>query len=261
VTRVIKADSSQRSGKVLRFDGQPSARAVESAPSEADTPSEDPARKAGRLPRSASTLADQDRIARLELEAKTLAQQLDELMARSETLQAQAHEQGRAEGARQTGEDTARREALLRRALAECVAAFTTKTGEVEALALQLARSALHRIAGLEEVGCDLLCQTIRHQVARFASDRPATLRVARADFPTLAEDPAWEDEWPQLRIVADRKLVAGDCKLSLELGEVDIGLGGQLERLGDYFDGLAAEFHAPSLTPIPANSGKGITS
>lgn len=140
---------------------------------------------------------------------------------------------------------------LLARTMQAATVSFAENIAQVELLALQLAKAALGRVIGDTDSRHVLLQQLIAFQIERFSQDQPTCLRVAQADFPDAAALARIASDWPDLNLTIDSKLAPGECLISLELGEVEIGLPGQAERMGAYFTSLIAEREAP----VPAAS------
>jgi flagellar biosynthesis/type III secretory pathway protein FliH len=236
VSRVIK---SALSGHVVRFTGHSAeTRAAdlrllqdgqaESAP--VSSPEEDAVRVL------------QEVLMRSERETELLQRELEEAVSRFENQEAEAFERGRREGLQQSDEESTLRLNLLRQALETANANFAGNAAQVETLALQIASAALSRILGDCAERESMMQQLIAYQIERFAQERPTCLRVSRADFRDATILAQIAGDFPELELIADRKLAPGECLLGLELGEVDIGLTGQAQRMEAFFRSLVAE-------------------
>lgn len=184
----------------------------------------------------------QEKLAKAEGETRALEQELEQLATRTEALQTEAYERGRKEGAAETSEEAVERRESLVAAISAASADFAARSAEVELLALSLAKAALVNICGQEDVRGELLRHTIRHQNRRFADEATGRVRLSPSDIGSKADAEALASEFPELDIVADQRLSPGDCHISLALGEADIGITGQIERLASYFDELAKD-------------------
>lgn len=248
MSRILKSGKGGPGQSVQPFATRPPSPAAASVPQEPAR--NDSARPAPTQPSSPGADANgatqqghaalQAKLRQAEQEAERLGKELEDLSARTETLQNEAFEKGRKEGLQQSGEDSSQRLALLEKGLAAAVRESERKSAEAETLALQVAKVALTRILGDEAHFAQLLPQAIRHQLDRFRNSKPMAVRVSRADFPDADAVAALAAEFPQLRVSVEKDFGPGTCQLSLELGEVEIGLPGQVERLGARLDDMA---------------------
>lgn len=221
---------------------QSAARPAQPAPAQASV--DDTALKAAKA-----------RLAQLEMEVEKQERQLEELTARSEALQAEAFEKGRLEGLRKSDESAGKRLTMLEQALQAVSNQQVQSHAQTEIVALQIAKAALGRMIGDPAQREGLLQQLIRHQIDHFAASKPSVLRVSPEDFPDASAFAEISAKWPDLSVVREKALKAGECQLTLELGEVEIGLPGQVARMSAFFDQLTEE---QTVAPARARSLSG---
>ncbi len=167
-----------------------------------------------------------------------IAQMEDEAGDREEA----AFERGRQDGLDHAAGEEARRLELLGNALDKLQKDNGKFLADCELLALQLARTALGRIFGDEELNAGLVSATLAHHVASLQRDMLRQLRVSPRDFRRDDDLAALASRFPSLAVIVDETLGSGECVADLKLGTLDAGLAGQWQRLTEFFDRLAAE-------------------
>jgi type III secretion protein L len=114
------------------------------------------------------------------------------------------------------------------------------RLADCELLALQLARVALARILGERESYTDLVSAALGRQLAQLKRDLAVGARVSPLDFADPQSLAALAEAHAGIAVITDPDLAAGECVLDLKLGELDLGIPGQWQRLTGYFDELA---------------------
>lgn len=185
---------------------------------------------------------DAERLLSLQQQVTDLEKRLADKTARMQTREAEAHEKGRQEGLSQSEQFARERLEALEAALGSASATFAAVSGIAEVLALNLADAAIGKLLGPRADTGTFVPDSIKYQLDRFAGQHPVGLRVSPLDFPGTGDLEALTVLHPGITLVADPALGAGECRIALELGEVDIGLPGQLERLRESFAGWAQD-------------------
>lgn len=153
-----------------------------------------------------------------------------------------AFERGRQDGLDHAAGEETRRLELLGNALDKLQKDNGKFLADCELLALQLARTALARIFGDEQLNAGLVTATLAHHIVSLQRDMLLQLRVSPRDFRRDDDLAALASRFPGLAVIADETLGSGECVADLKLGTLDVGLAGQWRRLSEFFDLLAAE-------------------
>ena len=164
--------------------------------------------------------APDPRLAVMEAEIERLKAALEtQKRAAAEAIEA-AREEGRAAAVA----DDARRTKLVERALGEARQAWDTRLGELDILAVKLARAALAKIFGQDADRAEQVAQTVAHHLQGLAADAVIGVRVSAEDFPgdALAALGARLDV-ARSRLVVDPDLGPGGCQIDLTLGAIDV--------------------------------------
>lgn len=105
---------------------------------------------------------------------------------------------------------------------------FAAVEAEVVKLSLAIAGRVLHRETKLDPL---LLAGVVRVALAKIAEDSASVLRVPKADLEAWrAMIPAAQH--PELQLVGDEVLQAGECVLDTNVGRVELGIGAQLQEI-----------------------------
>lgn len=181
--------------------------------------------------------AEQSRIAALAAEVDALKRDLaesDAAIAGHAKAVEDAFLAGEAAGreAGQAQAETRRDLALasLERGVAEAVSRFTADLEALERLAGLLATEGLAKVLGGEQGYADLVRTTLAHHLTALGNASVVRVEVCPADFPDPAEFEALAAAVgsPGLEILANSDLAAGDCRIKLRLGAVEVGIGQQ---------------------------------
>ena len=150
------------------------------------------------------TVAPDPRLAELEAEIA----RLEAALVSHKREAARAIEAARAEG----------------RGLADARAAWDKRLEELELLAVTLARAALGKMFGESSDLGELVTRTVAHHVAGLAADSVVGVRVSAADFPGDALDTlSARIDVARTRLAIDPDLDAGECRIDLKLGAIDV--------------------------------------
>lgn len=172
-------------------------------------------------------------VAQAEITQKT--QEVDRLSAAVAAARSEGRAQGLIEGA-QAAED--RSEALLRvmtDAAATSVTLLGKRLDELQEVVGDLAAVALERIVGDVSSRQSLVVDTVRRAVGALFVGSVVAVEVSREDFPDAVTLQAVLPQGCEAHSLDS--LPSGGCRLRLRLGEVDLGLHGQVARLRALLD------------------------
>ncbi|HEX4695797.1 hypothetical protein [Sphingomonas sp.] len=162
------------------------------------------------------TLTVDPRIAELETEVARLQAELaDERRAAAEAI-AVARLAGRGDAAA----DDEGRTAAVERGLGDALAAWTDRLAEIDRLAVMLARTALAKVFGDDDDRADRVARTIAHHLGRLGEQAVIGVRVSAADF---ADEQLAALDSARGRVATDAVLAAGECRIDLKLGAIDV--------------------------------------
>lgn len=185
---------------------------------------------------------------RAELEA-VIAELRDRLAAAEDSADARedaAFERGRREGEDLATGETEKRLELLRKGVEAVHLAHAERMAEYELLALQLAQTALQRLFGDHDLRPALVERTIGRTLATTKRELVLGIKVSPRDFRSEDELQTLAGQFAGLEVAHDETLGAGDCRVDLRLGTIDLGLPGQWARLSALFEQLAGAELAP---------------
>lgn len=191
------------------------------------------------LPGADETAVDDYR-SELEATIADLRQRLADAASDADEREDAAFERGRREGEDLATSEADKRLELLAAGIDAVLRAHEGRIAEYELLALQLARAALARVFGDEELQAQLVTQTVSRHVAALKRELVLGLRVSPRDFRSSEELAELAGRFSGLEIAQDETLDAGGCVLDLRLGVLDLGLRGQWQRLTAFFEQLA---------------------
>lgn len=254
MTGVLKSAATGPVEAAQPFTGQTvptSARQpVESATSESLV-----AKRQQKMWDSAPSSIELAKIAELQEQIQQLKKKLAEQSSNQAKYEEEAFEKGKQAGVGENENGANKRLEALTEALERATKEFAGKKGEVEVLSLQLAQAALEKLIAPDFIDSSFLKGSIAYQLERFAEQNPTKLRVSPIDFPDTAILDDLVAGKPGLALALDPTLKAGDCRIALELGEVDIGLPGQLGRLREMFEAWSESYAVHCAKRQPAGS------
>lgn len=191
------------------------------------------------------------RLAAAEAEIERLQAALadgEDEAARLRAAAAEAFEEGREQGlvdGRKIGEE--RRSAALEQleiALSAATDGLAEQLAALERLAPMLARAALERLVGDPAGRLALVTDTLRLQLARVDQASLVQAEVSPEDFTDPADLDALPGRLgtPRLTVVLKDDLAAGEARLRLTLGGLEVGPGQQMKVLAGVLASLAEE-------------------
>lgn len=186
----------------------------------------------------------------LRRELETLSRRLEERDGEIERLKidvGRAFREGEAEG-RKTGlkEGEERRVealALLESGIQEAQRRFSDELTSLEGLAAALANEGLSKVLGEPAYRAELVRGTIQHHLKAIEAKSVVRIEVSRDDFPEPAQLDQFVDSigLAGTDFQSSAELDAGDCRIKLTLGALDIGIDQQRTRLETALTDLAA--------------------
>ena len=149
--------------------------------------------------------------------------------------EARGRDTGLAEGQEAKAETLARLEAAADRALDQ----FRMDLRGMETLAVALSKAALAKVFGDDREMAHRVARLVRRQVEALDRDSVLRIEVAAGDFAdaTALDELAVDAGLEGIEIKAVEELDAGDCRIRLRLGELEVGLGQQWGRLSALLD------------------------
>ena len=159
-----------------------------------------------------------------------LATEADRLRVEAEAAFARGRQVGIEDGRRLAEDRSAALLAELATAAAGATAAFRARLDGLEAAAAGLAGLALSRIADHPETRRDLVEGAVRRALAETAAGAVVRVEVSRNDFPDPSALAAAAEAAGAQVVPMDHP--SGACRIILRLGEIDLGLDGQITRL-----------------------------
>jgi flagellar assembly protein FliH len=105
---------------------------------------------------------------------------------------------------------------------------FVQVEGEVVKLALAIAARVLHREAKIDPT---MLTSAVRVALGRMQEDSGVVLRVSTEDE-AMWREVAGVGDWAQVQLVADERMLAGECVLETNVGKIELGVSAQLEEI-----------------------------
>ena len=152
--------------------------------------------------------------------------------------QAEGHKAGLADS------DKRRTEYLvkLERGIEQAIGQFDEALASLERLAVLIGREAIAKILGDPTEHAALLAAAVRHQLSHVEAQSVIRVLVSAEDFAASDELAALKAAIGRsgLDLAASDELKAGECRIRLSLGELDVGIGQQWTRLGEALEALA---------------------
>ncbi|HEX9933327.1 MAG TPA: hypothetical protein VGB08_10845 [Allosphingosinicella sp.] len=198
---------------------------------------------AGR-PRSAGQPAAEDRLAAALAEIARLEDELVAAEAVRLRAEAAARADGRREGAAAAAAAENRRVEALEAGIAAASARAEESLAGVERLALLLARTALTKLVATDAPLAGLVGASIARQMEQLRREVVSVVRVSAEDFPDEAALAALAAAagTGSVRLLADGDLGAGECRMDLLLGHVDLGVRSRWRDAAALLEEMAAE-------------------
>lgn len=183
-------------------------------------------------------------LALLRAENAELRTLVAELRRAGPEAEAKAKEQGKREALLAARQDDDARLKLLGEGIAAAGADWEERLSSLDGLAAQLARTALSKLFDESGDYGEFVVRMISRQVRQLRRETVLALRVSPHDFKdeaALAEIATAAGVGPTA-VVTDSDLPAGECRLDMQLGHVDLGVSSQWGQLSQLLQELATE-------------------
>lgn len=192
----------------------------------------EPAPKTGADPRIEAVERENE-----ELRAALAAQRTE-----SQKAVAAARAEGERQGKAAADDAVAKRIAALGKGVEEAVTAWHDRLAGIDGLSAALAKAALAKLFEVHEHS-GFVAAVIARQMRLLRRDSLVAIRVSADDF---ADDRALaalaaEAGTGSVQLIADADLAPAECRIDLQLGHIDIGVGTQWAQLAAFLDGLAS--------------------
>lgn len=153
-----------------------------------------------------------------------------------------AYSKGRKDGVELSADEEEKRAAAFAAMLEKLQHTHSDKLAQYELLALQLARTALDRIFGNEQLHTELITAAVQNQLGRIRRELVTRIRLAPQHLASKAAGQNIAQHFAGIEVAPDSSLETDECEIDLHLGKIDLSLPGQWQRLGEFFDQLAEE-------------------
>lgn len=170
----------------------------------------------------------------LRAEIRDLQQALECANADAIEATTRAREQGRADAEAAYARDDAKALTQLEAGLVAAAESFRQRLASLEGLASIMSETALGKVLGDAHNYADLISQTIRKQIEGLRRDTVIGVSVSAADFTdeTALRSLAGRLTLNALQVVRGPNMSAGDCRIDLRLGHIEISLGAHWHSL-----------------------------
>jgi flagellar biosynthesis/type III secretory pathway protein FliH len=150
--------------------------------------------------------------------------------------------QGRADGLLEAQTREESRLDALRRGVEVANEALSHQLQGIEALALLLAQDCFEKVIANPCWRADVVTELIRAQMMQIEESMAVAIEVSSLDFPDQAalDNLCSGLGLRSLAVVTDSSLDSGDCKMTLRLGQLDIGLNRQLQAVNELIERTA---------------------
>jgi type III secretion protein L len=176
-------------------------------------------------------------------EIERLQVALADMRARAPEAERRAREAGRQQGLEEAEQEADRLLAAICTGVDQARAAWNDRLAELDALAAMLAQASLAKLFGDAPDLAELVTRSIRLRTQTLGRESVVSIRVSGADFPDDATRDALRSavSLGSSELVVDPALTAGECRLDLKLGSIDVGVASQWRELDRFFDLLIA--------------------
>lgn len=201
-----------------------------------------------REPPAASPSAEMDELARMQALLVAKDAEIAELRTAAEQARTSGEEEGRLAMSLEIAEDRAAQLAVLEANFAESQQAFAGWLQGLEALSLSVAEAAIERMFGADDERQATVAALIGRQLVEIQAQSLIAIDVSRADFPDTSEVALLAASLGIAieRLAVAEDLAAGECRLRLRVGNIDIGIGEQWGAIRGLFAVLADTTTAP---------------
>jgi flagellar biosynthesis/type III secretory pathway protein FliH len=193
---------------------------------------------------------------KVPVELSMLRQEVESLQAsnkaRTEEIErlrddiGRAYREGEAEGRKaglaQADQRRTEQFAIIKAGVSAALNRFGQEMESMEQLAVLVARQAMAKLLGDQNRHAELLAGLIRHQLEHLEAESVVAVLVSKADFGDADELLALSGSIGRadVEIRASDEVVAGDCRIKLTLGSLEVGPRQQWGRLSAILAALA---------------------
>lgn len=155
-----------------------------------------------------------------------------------------ARELGRKEAVEQFRRQDQERLDALERGVAAALCEWRDRLAALDRLAPLLAQAAMAKLFDRCEDYTDLVTRSISRQLSNLGREAVVAIHVSGEDFPDAAAlaDLREDAGAGVLDVLPDADLAAGECRMKLRLGHLDIGVPSQWRELSALLDDAAFE-------------------
>lgn len=174
-------------------------------------------------------------VAALELEVASLRQAIETANAEHAEALVEARRAAQVEVKAQHKRDDERNFAAIEAGVEKARDDFSAKLGELDLVAILVAESAL---GGVFDAGPkhEEIKDIILRQLAEIRRDSVLEIAVSADDFTDDAARTELEGRLDGFAVTIDPRLSAGECRIGLRLGEIEISLGEHWAKVRDHF-------------------------
>lgn len=168
--------------------------------------------------------------------------EIERLQGEVERAARDGEAEGRAAGLRAATDRQDERLGLLQAGIGKAVELVSAELASLERLAPLLASEGLERLIGDAGHRGDLLRALIAENVGRLDADSIVRVEISAADFPDPAPLAEIVSSASQQRVEVRQApdLKSGDCRIRLVLGELEVGINQQWDRLSQLYQELS---------------------
>lgn len=189
----------------------------------------------------ASKPAEDPQLTALRREVERLGQALAQSAVTLEQAKRDAREAGKREAAESIRRSDEKQIAALKGGVSSALQSWEARLAKLDGLAALLCKTALAKMFNDDASRSDLVLGSIARQMRHLRRETVLAVRVSKRDFPDAAaiQAIAAETGSGSVTVIADPDLPAGDCRMDLQLGHVDIGPRTQWSQLSGLLDTL----------------------
>lgn len=168
---------------------------------------------------------------------------LEDLRAEVGKARAEGEAAGRIAAELEVEESRERSLELLRDGIEQAGAAVADCQGQMEVLALMIARTALDKLFGDHAGRRTAVTELVVHQLRSIERQTLLQVEVSRLDFPNTGElaELAGQIGVAPVDVCANADLAAGACRMKLRVGTLEVGLDEQWSAIRGLLDDLAS--------------------
>lgn len=167
---------------------------------------------------------------------------IGQLKARMDSALVEAEASGRVAGRQEAEDRQAARLVALELGIGQAVETYQAELASMERLGALLAKEAVAKVLGPDAHFPPLVARIVQKQVAALDGSSQIQVTVAQCDFadPERLDELAASSGRPGVAIETSPGLAAGDCRIRLRLGALEVGVAQQWAQLSAMLSELA---------------------